>query len=803
MARSRIAVSLGNVPQMLRTIVLNTLEHADDIELLEYDAEDPQGYDVLIVARGSAPRRHIRSGRLGRVIEIDPDGRQATVHWQRHKTRMRDLSPEQLLALATSAFGEDTWPAQNPRDWLRLVDRMFGTRLRALPAPHKDARHSAPTHAPKPPPPPADPVIGELARLAARLAGARGTGHADRNPELSALAHALATRSGSAKALPELDRIAALFQLEADERDLLFLAAVVEIEPQAARLVALLNDHMSRNRPTPGLIAAFGGDARRIAARLARDGPLLRYALVRLEGEGPVTTQSIIADPSVWPLIFGLERRAPFAIEPLDGVNLEDLPLSDAMRGSIARARAALATHSDGAPVAAIVGEAETGRGAIARAVASRLRGRALIVPGTDLPDEAAVGAVIREALLGDAAVILLAPEACGPGAWRALVAGLPAPLICVTTPDRVGALALEVPRPLSVIEAPGRDLPQRTRIWAAGAPSAWPEQAIATLAERFGFGAARVSATLALATTRGQAEGRPSPLPEDARAAGEMLRGLAFDGAAERLACPFEPDEIVLRDETQRELDLTIAWANHGARLFDPDGPAAALHAGSGMACLFAGPSGTGKTMAAQIVARQIDYTLYRIDLSQVIDKFIGESEKRMATLFDEAERSRVALFFDEADALFGRRTEVRDSHDRYANIAVDYLLQRLESFQGLAILATNLAENIDGAFLRRIRVRAEFQAPDAGQRQRIWDKLLPPREARPSGIDVARLADPYPLVGGEIRNAVYTAHLLAAAENESFGMRHCVAGLIRELAKTGRISDLTPLDPWRAALP
>ena len=247
-------------------------------------------------------------------------------------------------------------------------------------------------------------------------------------------------------------------------------------------------------------------------------------------------------------------------------------------------------------------------------------------------------------------------------------------------------------------------------------------------------------------------------------------------------------------------KLDLAVAWARHGARLFCDGGAAAALRAGGGLACLFTGPPGTGKTMAAQIIARQINYALFRIDLAQVIDKYIGEGEKRLSAVFEEAERSRVALFFDEADALFGKRTEVRDSHDRYANVAVDHLLQRLEGFQGLAILATNLAGNIDTAFLRRIRIRAEFQMPDAADRRRIWAKLLPDEEAREDDIDIARLADPFELVGGEIRNAIYTAHLLAAAKEEVLAMRHCVAGLLRELNKTGRISDLASLEPWRS---
>lgn len=169
------------------------------------------------------------------------------------------------------------------------------------------------------------------------------------------------------------------------------------------------------------------------------------------------------------------------------------------------------------------------------------------------------------------------------------------------------------------------------------------------------------------------------------------------------------------------------------------------------------------------------------------------------MAALFDEAERSRVALFFDEADACFGKRTELRDSHDRYANITIDFLLQRLESFEGLAILATNLVGNMDDAFLRRIRVRAEFTPPGPPERKRIWDRLLPLPGSRSDDIDIAILSEAFELVGGEIRNAIYTAHLLAAGEGEVLAMRHCVKGLWRELAKIGRLPDRTRLGVWQ----
>jgi SpoVK/Ycf46/Vps4 family AAA+-type ATPase len=191
------------------------------------------------------------------------------------------------------------------------------------------------------------------------------------------------------------------------------------------------------------------------------------------------------------------------------------------------------------------------------------------------------------------------------------------------------------------------------------------------------------------------------------------------------------------------------------------------------------------------------IGYAVYRVDVSQMLDKYIGEGEKKISALFKEARRSRVALFFDEADTIFGKRTEIKDSHDKYANSSVGHLLVELESYDGLSILATNLASNIDAAFMRRIRVRADFPAPDAADRKKIWERLLPPADERDADVDIGQLSGPFELVGGEIRNAIYTAHLLAAQEGaERLAMRHLTRALARELNKSGRLSGVGDFD-------
>jgi SpoVK/Ycf46/Vps4 family AAA+-type ATPase len=209
-----------------------------------------------------------------------------------------------------------------------------------------------------------------------------------------------------------------------------------------------------------------------------------------------------------------------------------------------------------------------------------------------------------------------------------------------------------------------------------------------------------------------------------------------------------------------------------------------------TGVVALFAGPSGTGKTLAAEIIAAELGVDLYKIDLANLVSKYIGETEKNLARLFDGAEAANVALFLDEADALMGKRSEVSDAHDRYANIEVAYLLQRLERYEGLAIMATNLAKNLDPAFLRRLHVVVEFPMPGPAERRRIWAASLPSLAPRSDDLDLAALAEQFELSGGTIRNAVLGAAFMAAEMETTISMELAVAAVGRELKKLGHLT-------------
>ena len=255
------------------------------------------------------------------------------------------------------------------------------------------------------------------------------------------------------------------------------------------------------------------------------------------------------------------------------------------------------------------------------------------------------------------------------------------------------------------------------------------------------------------------------------------------LDSCAQRIETRARWEDIVLPDAQAWTLREIAAHVRQRARVYEAWGFASRGLRGLGITALFAGPSGTGKTLAAEIVARELSLDLYRIDLSRVVSKYIGETEKNLRRVFDAAEEGGAVLLFDEADALFGKRSEVRDSHDRYANIEVSYLLQRMEAYRGLAILTTNMRSALDAAFLRRLRFVVSFPFPDAQLRARIWARVFPP-ETPTEGLDYGKLAR-LNLAGGNIRNIALNAAFLAADRDEPVRMAHLLQSARGEYLK------------------
>jgi SpoVK/Ycf46/Vps4 family AAA+-type ATPase len=301
-----------------------------------------------------------------------------------------------------------------------------------------------------------------------------------------------------------------------------------------------------------------------------------------------------------------------------------------------------------------------------------------------------------------------------------------------------------------------------------------------AELASQFNLSPATIHAVAgdAIAKSTGAVEGLWDACRRHARP--------RIEGMAQRIEAAARWDDLVLPEKQFRLLRQVAVHVKQRAKVYQTWGFAAKGSRGLGISALFAGPSGTGKTMAAEVLAEELRLDLYRIDLSQVVNKYLGETEKNLRRVFDAAEEGAAVLLFDEADALFGKRSDVKDSHDRYANIEVSYLLQRMETYRGLAILTTNRKSALDQAFLRRIRFVVEFPFPDAELRGEIWRRIFP--AATPvDGLRIDQLAR-LNAAGGNIRNIAMGAAFLAADASEPVRMSHLLSAAHSEFAKMER---------------
>jgi hypothetical protein len=364
----------------------------------------------------------------------------------------------------------------------------------------------------------------------------------------------------------------------------------------------------------------------------------------------------------------------------------------------------------------------------------------------------------------------------------------LPLPALPITlvlgTHDRTALHRLAEP-PVLTLEAPPASTAQRLAAWQQALPDSAADPAIAELARRWRCETpiiARVGAELARL-------GRP---PHSDELFASARQALDLGALAQEVTPRFTLAELMLPPAQAQQIGELVTAMHNLGRVHQDWGTAKAWNEG-GLAALFAGPPGTGKTMASEAIAHELQLPLFRIDLSQVVNKYIGETEKNLKRLFDAADAADAILFFDEADSLFGKRSEVKDAHDRYANLEVSYLLERMERFKGLAILATNRRKDIDEAFLRRLRFVIEFPLPGTAERLRIWRSVIPP-QVDASELDFDFLAQRFPLAGGHIRAIVFHACLQSAeaGAERRLTMQAVVLAVQREYDKLERASSL-----------
>ena len=624
-----------------------------------------------------------------------------------------------------------------------------------------------------------------------------------------------------------LRTLAARFDLADRHVDALLLAVAPDLDLDYEKVFAYLQDDLTRKRPTVGLVARILGSAEPgpldERSRLSESSPLVSSGLVRLrspEPGAPLLAASVTADRRVVAYLLGSDDVDPAiadctaALDPDSAV--ADLPLDDAVRRDVERA----APAPDQSPtMVAVSGPEGVGKRDAVASMAAGLdrplvRSDASRVFRTDCADP--IERVCREARLRDAVVHLtnLHRLAAGGGEDGREDAGTEAVVDALAGfPDHVflsGAEEWEAPRSVDShavtslhLQRPGYE--RRKELWDRrvaegtidlGTPGA--EDAEARESPDSGTGEALDTADLAatFSLTRGRMDEaierarRRNPEGLTSEAIYEACRAQSRETLGE-LAVRSEPtytwDDIVLPADELRQLHAVAAHISHRGTVYSDWGFDDRFNLGTGLNVLFSGPSGTGKTMAAEILANEAGLDLFKIDLASVVSKYIGETEKHLKRIFDEAEHSDALLFFDEADALFGERSEVSDSHDRYANVEVSYLLQRMEEHDGTVIMTTNLEENIDDAFRRRINRTVEFPRPDQASRYAIWQSIFP--EDTPVGDLDYEFLSSFDLTGGNVENVALTAAFLAADDEGRVEMRHVVRALRRELQKTGRL--------------
>jgi ATPase family associated with various cellular activities (AAA)/Winged helix domain, variant len=608
-------------------------------------------------------------------------------------------------------------------------------------------------------------LVAEFARLRALL----GDGDA-----AAAVAEAEALRA-TMPAPTAIDTLVRLFQLSAFERDVLLLAAGVEMD---ARLAALCGQASGQpQRPWASFGLALAAVPNPHWSALAPPEPLRRFRLVEIDEAAGVTAARLKIDERVLHFIGGL-NHFDHRLQPL----LDPVPPPGAMspthREIAARAVDELRAANGRLPLLLLTGDDAAGQQDVAAAIAARFGVGLYRLRGADLPNAAGEQAALaalwaREAALLGSGLLVTHEEGDAHAALTRLVARIDG-LVIVAGRD---APACDGASLHHVVDRP--DVPERRRLWQAalGAKAAALAPALGTLASQYRLGARRIGEVAACA--------RGEDPEHDIAALHRASRGEAptMPGLAQCIDTRARWDDLVLPGAQRLALEQIAVHARHRLTVHHDWGFADKGARGLGIATLFWGDSGTGKTLAAEVLANELGLALYRIDLSAVVSKYIGETEKNLRKLFDAAEDAGAILLFDEADALFGKRSEVKDSHDRYANIEVSYLLQRMEVYSGLAILTTNHKAALDGAFQRRLRFVVHFPFPDQAQREGIWRAVFP-ADAPLDGIDYAKLAR-LNVAGGTIRNIALSAAFLAAEAGTPIGMAQLLRGAHLEAAK------------------
>jgi SpoVK/Ycf46/Vps4 family AAA+-type ATPase len=612
-----------------------------------------------------------------------------------------------------------------------------------------------------------------------------------------------------------LEELAQRLELTPLDVDILLICLAPELDLRYERLYAYLQDDVTRKRASVDLVLNLLCNSleAKIAARQRFDlrAPLLAWQVVQLfddpaQQRSSLLAQYLKADRGVVDYLLGNDqvdtRLRAFVRQADAGPALEEpsLPLELTERlGQLVVGQA-----PEEPLILYLQGPDGVGKQATAATLCRHRNLQLLVVEGQRLvnasePDfPPLLDVLLREARLQGAAVYwdgfdALLSDSDPAKLERVMSVLAPPPGLTFLTgntpwePDPrcwPGFFRIEFPLP---------DYGQRLHLWTqalAHEAEVDSRREIADLANQFRFSGGQILA--AVATARHLARWRDSQIQtitmKDLYAACRRQSNQRLEALAHKVTPHYTWGDIVLPPDRLEQLRDICNRVKHRALVYDHWGFNNKLALGKGLNVLFSGPSGTGKTMAAEVIAGELGLDLYKLDLASIVSKYIGETEKNLAQIFTEAETSNAILFFDEADALFGKRSEVKDAHDRYANIEISYLLQRMEAYEGVVILATNLRRNMDDAFVRRLAFAVTFPFPEEEDRLRIWKGVWPHQTPRADDLDLPFMARQFKLTGGNIKNIALAAAFLAAEEGGSIMMRHLIGATRRELQKMGK---------------
>jgi SpoVK/Ycf46/Vps4 family AAA+-type ATPase len=618
-----------------------------------------------------------------------------------------------------------------------------------------------------------------------------------------------------------LPHLAGSCGLSPAEVDVLLIALAPELEPRYETLYAYLQNDVTRKRPTVDLSLNLicRTEQEKVQARdiFSLDSPLLHFGIVELHEESydrkPTLLRRFVKmSDSV--TRFLLERQSEGGGEAqlkIPEIAVEDLETSAQTRQELQNLVSALLRGGSERTVIQLWGNGEALLKEAAEALANKLGRTLLYVELSRLePDASKLGGLARDVALWDNLLVVdRGADDNLAEAEREKRARTERKLW-----ERIGES--EVPVVVLNAEEQFGSLPTSTRLWRvkvdppdyATRREAWQESLAGVvtdldadrLADLFPFSGKGIRQIASLTATRSALRNPdvPNPQMSDVLAAARDLTTPNL----QRFALMIEPrygwDDLVLPEDRMRQLHAIASRLRFRSIVHRDWDLGKKLARGRGLSVLFSGPTGAGKTMAADVLASELSLHLFQIDLSTVVSKYIGETERNLSAIFHEAELSQSLLFFDEADALFGKRTEVKDAHDRYANIEVNYLLQRIEQYEGLVVLATNFQKNLDEAFLRRLHHVVEFPFPDEDARERIWRLHLAGKAPKADDLDYGFLASQFQLSGGSIRNVVVEAAFLAAEEKGVKGpisIGHIIEALKHEYQKQGKLVMKTDL--------